>query len=54
MLEWALAKLQALGATVELRDIGTQTLPDGSVIPLPPVLLGNYINYNSYFSFCGS
>lgn len=41
MLEWASTKLQALGASVELRDIGTQTLPDGSTIPLPPVLLGN-------------
>lgn len=40
MLEWASTKLQALGATIELRDIGTQTLPDGSTIPLPPVLLG--------------
>ncbi|XP_066250330.1 cytosolic non-specific dipeptidase-like [Euwallacea similis] len=41
MLQWAVTKLQALGATVELRDIGTQKLPDGSEIPLPPVLLGN-------------
>ena len=41
MLEWAQTRLQALGATVELRDIGKQTLPDGSEIPLPPVLLGS-------------
>ncbi|KAF7266019.1 cytosolic non-specific dipeptidase-like [Rhynchophorus ferrugineus] len=47
MLEWAQAKLEALGATVELRDIGKQTLPDGSVIPLPPVLLGTLGNDSS-------
>ncbi|CAG9770580.1 unnamed protein product [Ceutorhynchus assimilis] len=41
MLEWALQRLTALGATGELRDIGMQTLPDGSKIPLPPVLLAN-------------
>ncbi|CAG9857731.1 unnamed protein product [Phyllotreta striolata] len=41
MLEWAAHRLQKLGATVELRDIGHQTLPDGSTIPLPPVLLGS-------------
>ncbi|KAL1516690.1 hypothetical protein ABEB36_000570 [Hypothenemus hampei] len=41
MLEWASAKLQALGATTELRDIGIQKLPNGTELPLPPVLLGN-------------
>ncbi|XP_050295841.1 cytosolic non-specific dipeptidase-like [Anthonomus grandis grandis] len=44
MLEWAQTRLEALGATVELRDIGKQTLPDGSQIPLPPVLLGSLGN----------
>lgn len=40
MIVWAADKLQALGATVDIRDIGTQKLDDGSEIPLPPVLLG--------------
>lgn len=33
--------LKSLGAKVELRDIGTEKLPNGSTIPLPPVLLGS-------------
>ncbi|XP_044734561.1 cytosolic non-specific dipeptidase isoform X1 [Chrysoperla carnea] len=33
--------LKNLGAKVELRDIGTEKLPNGSTIPLPPVLLGS-------------
>ena len=32
--------ISRLGATVELADVGTQKLPDGSEIPLPPVILG--------------
>lgn len=40
MMEWAVQRLQAIGTTTELRDIGTQKLPDGSEIPLPPVLFG--------------
>uniref|UniRef100_A0AAR5PGA7 Peptidase M20 dimerisation domain-containing protein n=1 Tax=Dendroctonus ponderosae TaxID=77166 RepID=A0AAR5PGA7_DENPD len=40
MIEWAADKLRALGATVDIRDIGRQKLDDGSEIPLPPVLLG--------------
>ncbi|XP_064080143.1 cytosolic non-specific dipeptidase-like isoform X1 [Macrobrachium nipponense] len=39
-MEWAKAKLEALGAKCDLHEIGQQTLPDGSKIPLPPVLLG--------------
>ncbi|XP_045132467.1 cytosolic non-specific dipeptidase-like [Portunus trituberculatus] len=39
-MEWAKAKLEALGATCALHDIGMQTCPDGKKIPLPPVLLG--------------
>ncbi|KAG0714538.1 Cytosolic non-specific dipeptidase [Chionoecetes opilio] len=39
-MEWAKAKLEALGATCALHDIGMQTLPDGKEIPLPPVLMG--------------
>ncbi|EZA56255.1 hypothetical protein DMN91_009981 [Ooceraea biroi] len=41
MMKWAEAKLKNLGATTELADVGKQTLPDGSQIPLPPVLLGS-------------
>lgn len=32
--------LKKLGAECELVDVGTQTLPDGQSLPLPPVLLG--------------
>jgi nonspecific dipeptidase len=35
-----LKQLRELGATVELADIGMQTLPDGSQIPLPPLVFG--------------
>lgn len=40
MMKWAEVKLKNLGVTTELADIGKQLLPDGSEIPLPPVLLG--------------
>lgn len=40
MMRWAEVKLKDLGVTTELVDIGKQTLPNGSEIPLPPVLLG--------------
>ena len=33
--------MEKLGATCELEDIGEQTLPDGSKLPLPPILLGS-------------
>ncbi|XP_037777790.1 LOW QUALITY PROTEIN: cytosolic non-specific dipeptidase-like [Penaeus monodon] len=39
-MDWAKAKLEALGASCELHDIGQQTLPNGTKIPLPPVLFG--------------
>lgn len=38
---WVADKLRELGANVELADIGFQTLPDGSKIPLPPIVFGN-------------
>lgn len=41
MMKWAEVKLKNLGATTELANVGTQTLPDSRVIPLPPVLLGS-------------
>lgn len=40
MMEVAAADIKQLGGSVELVDIGTQKLPDGSEIPLPPILLG--------------
>ncbi|XP_046580783.1 cytosolic non-specific dipeptidase-like [Haliotis rubra] len=40
MVEWTKAELEKLGAKCWLEELGDQTLPDGSKIPLPPVLLG--------------
>ncbi|XP_065746532.1 cytosolic non-specific dipeptidase isoform X2 [Phocoena phocoena] len=40
MMEVAAADIKQLGGSVELVDIGSQKLPDGSEIPLPPILLG--------------
>ena len=39
--EWTLNQLRSLGATGELVEIGMQTLPDGSQIELPPLVIGN-------------
>lgn len=39
MVEWMKDKLKEVGATVELRDIGFQTL-EGQKVKLPPVLVG--------------
>ncbi|KAG8504379.1 Cytosolic non-specific dipeptidase, partial [Galemys pyrenaicus] len=39
MMEVAAGDIQKLGGSVELVDIGKQKLPDGSEIPLPPILL---------------
>ncbi|KAH3876943.1 hypothetical protein DPMN_000796 [Dreissena polymorpha] len=41
MMEWTKQEMEKLGATCELEDIGEQTLPDGSKLPLPPILLGS-------------
>ncbi|KAL4225624.1 Metallopeptidase M20 [Mactra antiquata] len=40
MVEWTKNELEKLGASCELEEIGDQTLPDGSTLPLPPILLG--------------
>lgn len=40
MVKWMGSELEKLGATLEYCDVGLQTLPDGSKIPLPPVLMG--------------
>lgn len=39
--QWTHDKLKELGAAVELVEIGMQKLPDGSEIPLPPLVFGN-------------
>lgn len=40
MMEVAAKEIERLGGTCELVDIGKQKLPDGTEIPLPPVILG--------------
>ena len=40
MIDWTQKKLEALGVVVEQADIGFQTLPDGSKLKLPNVILG--------------
>ncbi|EDO43252.1 predicted protein [Nematostella vectensis] len=40
MVNHVAEELKKLGTEVELVDVGTETLPDGSTLPLPPVLLG--------------
>lgn len=44
MVDWTAAKLKALGAQVELADLGEQTLHDGTKIPLPKAILGQLGN----------
>ncbi|KAG5887433.1 hypothetical protein JTB14_024632 [Gonioctena quinquepunctata] len=40
MVEHTAEQLKKLGIKSEIRDIGSQTLPDGTTLPLPPVLFG--------------
>ena len=40
MMKWMGDELKNLGAAIEFVDLGTQTLPDGTTLPLPPVLMG--------------
>ncbi|XP_068003668.1 cytosolic non-specific dipeptidase [Melanerpes formicivorus] len=40
MMEVAAKDIERLGGTTRLMDIGKQKLPDGSEIPLPPIVLG--------------
>ncbi|XP_061438055.1 cytosolic non-specific dipeptidase-like [Lethenteron reissneri] len=39
MVQLAAHEVTRLGGSVELVDIGTQTMPDGSKLALPPILL---------------
>lgn len=49
MIEWTKRKLEALGTSIELVDIGNQTLSDGKVIKLPNVILGQLGNVSVFF-----
>lgn len=40
MINWTVDKLKAIGTTIELADVGVQTLPDGRSLALPQVILG--------------
>uniref|UniRef100_H2ZQD7 Peptidase M20 dimerisation domain-containing protein n=1 Tax=Ciona savignyi TaxID=51511 RepID=H2ZQD7_CIOSA len=44
MMEHTANEMKKLGCTVELVEIGTQTMPEGQVVPLPPIILGNLGN----------
>lgn len=41
MVNWFADQLKAEGASIELADLGTQTLTDGQKLPLPPIILGS-------------
>lgn len=47
MMDWAQKKLELIGVTVEQVDIGFQTLPDGSTLKLPNVIMGVLGNVSS-------
>merc|ERR1712071_514130 len=44
MVKWVAAKIEKLGGSTELKDVGKQTMHDGSVLDLPPVLFGTLGN----------
>jgi len=44
MIHWVGDRLKQLGATLEYCDIGEQTMPDGTKLKLPPVLLAQLGN----------
>lgn len=49
MVDWTAAKLRALGAQVELAELGTQKLPDGRTLQLPKAVLGVLGNVSTHF-----
>lgn len=51
MVEWMKKRLESIGATTELADVGMQTLPGGKQIPLPNVLLATLGNVNIFYFF---
>lgn len=46
-MDWAENKMKALGIETQQVDIGNQTLPDGSVLKLPNVILGSLGNVSN-------
>jgi Cys-Gly metallodipeptidase DUG1 len=44
MSEFLVSELEALGASVETRDVGMQKMHDGTTLKLPPVVLATYGN----------
>ncbi|KAL3982612.1 Cys-Gly metallodipeptidase DUG1 [Acanthocheilonema viteae] len=44
MVQWTKMQMEGLGAKVELCETGKQTLSNGSIISLPPVLFGTFGN----------
>ncbi|ESP04108.1 hypothetical protein LOTGIDRAFT_224093 [Lottia gigantea] len=38
MINWTVKRLEAIGASCQLKELGNQKLPDGNEIPLPPVI----------------
>lgn len=53
MIDWAQKKMEALGVTCEQVDIGMQTLPDGSKLKLPNVVMGTYGNVSEHCDLWG-
>lgn len=39
---WAKAEMEKLGGEIGLEELGSQTLTDGTAVPLPPVLVGTF------------
>ncbi|XP_051879011.1 cytosolic non-specific dipeptidase-like isoform X2 [Pristis pectinata] len=52
MVEFVGKEIEKLGGSVELANIGQQTLPDGRNIPLPPVLLATLGNDPAKKTLC--
>lgn len=52
MVKWTAEKLEKMGASLNLLDIGNQTLPDGNQIKLPPVIMGSIGNDSSKKTVC--
>lgn len=40
MVQWTEKRLNELGVETSLRELGTQSFPNGQVVPLPPAILG--------------
>lgn len=51
-MHWTKEWIERLGGSAELTDIGEQTLPDGTKLPLPPVILGQFGNDPAKRTIC--